>query len=98
MNKNYHLPRLNRQSFYTNPAAYTEPGTIPTNPDPYVIKFNGIYYCYSTDENGVNVSSSENLTVWKFLGRVAKEEDKHDYWAPCVTVSYTHLDVYKRQV
>ena len=84
MNKNYHLPRLNRQSFYTNPAAYTEPGTIPTNPDPYVIKFNGIYYCYSTDENGVNVSSSENLTVWKFLGRVAKEEDKHDYWAPCV--------------
>lgn len=72
MNKNYHLPRLNRQSFYTNPAAYTEPGTIPTNPDPYVIKFNGIYYCYSTDENGVNVSSSENLTVWKFLGRVAK--------------------------
>ncbi len=49
MNKNYHLPRLNRQSFYTNPAAYTEPGTIPTNPDPDVIKFSGIYCFYSTD-------------------------------------------------
>lgn len=84
MNKNYHLPRLNRHSFYKNPAAYSNLETIPTNPDPYVIKFNGIYYCYSTDENGVNVSSSENLTVWKFLGRAAKEEDKHDYWAPCV--------------
>ncbi|MDO5539629.1 MAG: glycoside hydrolase family 43 protein [Eubacteriales bacterium] len=84
MKKNYHLPVLNQNDFYTNPTVYRNLNTPPTNPDPYVIKYNGIYFCYSTDENGVNVSRSKDLVSWEFLGQVAKEDGKHDYWAPCV--------------
>lgn len=84
MNKNHHLPKLNNSSFYTNPPEYKNLDDIPANPDPYVIKYNGIYYCYSTDEKGVNVSSSKDMVVWEFLGKAVCEKDKHDYWAPCV--------------
>lgn len=84
MKKNYHLPNLNQNEFYTNPPAYQNLDILPTNPDPYVIKYNGIYFCYATDENGVNVSRSKDLVSWEFLGQVAQEDDKHDYWAPCV--------------
>lgn len=84
MNKTYNLPRIWSSSNYKNPVAYLNMDILPTNPDPYVIKYNGVYYCYSTDEHGVNISSSTDLANWKYIGKTAKEEGKHDYWAPCV--------------
>lgn len=82
--KNYHLPRLFDHMSYTNPPLYNNSPCLPTNPDPYVIKHNGRYYCYSTGETGVQVSVSTNLTTWTWLGNVTPEESKHNYWAPSV--------------
>lgn len=84
MTKTYHLPRLYDDSSYINPPAYNNLYHPQTNPDPYVIKYNGMYYCYSTGEGGVQVSISKDLVTWTYLGIATVNESKHNYWAPSV--------------
>lgn len=84
MEKEYHLPVLDEGRTYQNPLAFVGREKPPTNPDPYILKFAGQYYCYSSDKHGVNISRSKDLVHWTYLGLTAKEEDKQEYWAPCV--------------
>lgn len=67
---------------YTNPVSYS--GPTPTNPDPYVLRYIGTYYCYSTDESGVRVSTSPDLVTWRDEGLCFQESGSRAYWAPCV--------------
>ncbi len=73
-----------RGPFYVNPVGYVD-GVTRTDPDPFVIRFRGRYYCYSTDERGVNVSVSDDLVVWRRLAPALVLENRAHYWAPCVT-------------
>ena len=68
---------------FCNPAVYSD-GKRHTNPDPFVLRWCGKYYCYSTDEHGVNVSVSSDLTHWEYLGYAITEKEYHNYWAPSV--------------
>ena len=68
---------------YTNPVPFTD-GKRHTNPDPYILRFCGRYYCYATDEVGVKVSVSDNLTEWRHLGLALQEAEHKNYWAPAV--------------
>ena len=54
-------------------------------PDPYIIKAqDGNYYIYATGVNGVLVYRSSALDgIWEYLGIGLKEEDCHEFWAPC---------------
>ncbi|TDC83141.1 hypothetical protein E1193_09665 [Micromonospora sp. KC606] len=72
-----------RASRYTNPVAYRD-GVERTNPDPFVLRFRGRYWCYSSDAAGVNVSVSSDLVTWEFLGHALQVDGRSDYWAPCV--------------
>ena len=47
-------------STYCNPVPFSD-GKIHTNPDPFVLRWCGRYYCYSSDEHGAKVSVSEDL-------------------------------------
>lgn len=69
--------------FYQNPLQDST-GNVPTNPDPYVLKFQGRYYCYATDCEGIKVSVSRDLVQWQPLGYAVQEEGRKNYWAPCV--------------
>lgn len=68
---------------FCNPVTYSD-GKRHTNPDPFVLSWCGKYYCYSTDEFGVNVSISDDLIQWKYLGYAISEKEYHNYWAPSV--------------
>lgn len=72
-----------KEEYYCNPVPFTD-GQKHTNPDPYVIRWCGKYYCYATDEYGVKVSCSENLVYWEDHGYALKEDAYRDYWAPSV--------------
>lgn len=72
---------MSRQ-FY-NPVPFSD-GKLHTNPDPFVISWCGTYYCYASDEFGVNISRSEDLTQWESLGYAISEKEFHHYWAPSV--------------
>lgn len=69
--------------FYRNPLRDST-GQAPTNPDPFVMKFQGHYYCYATDDKGIKVSVSRDLVQWQALGYALQEEGRTNYWAPCV--------------
>lgn len=69
--------------FYQNPLK-DNAGEVRTNPDPYVMKFQGRYYCYVTDYDGIKVSVSRDLVQWELLGFAVQEEGRKNYWAPCV--------------
>ena len=56
-------------------------------PDPFVIRFKGIYYCYATGINGVLVLKSQNLSQFQYLGYALSDEQEWEYWAPCVVYS-----------
>ena len=43
---------------YTNPVPYAD-GKSHTAPDPFVLKYRDLYYCYATDEHGILVSKRE---------------------------------------
>lgn len=60
------------------------PEDISCNPDPYVIKHEGVYYCYSSGENGINVLISETLESFTHRGYAYRSEREHSYWAPAV--------------
>ncbi len=68
---------------YCNPVPFSD-GKRHTNPDPYVLKWCGKYYCYATDEHGVKVSVSKDLVHWEYKGYAIREEGFRDYWAPAV--------------
>lgn len=74
---------MEKKNVFCNPASFTD-GKRHTNPDPFVMRWCGEYYCYATDESGVKVSVSGNLTDWKAKGYAIKEEAYRDYWAPSV--------------
>jgi GH43 family beta-xylosidase len=75
---------------YTNPLGYAD-GVARTDPDPFVMRFRGRYYCYSTDEHQVNVSVSDDLVTWHRLGAALAVPDRSHFWAPCV---YYHDGVF----
>ncbi|MCP8967958.1 family 43 glycosylhydrolase [Ectobacillus ponti] len=54
------------------------------NPDPYVIKYKGMYYSYATGAQGVTVMASGDLCEWQHLGYALRLPDQKDYWAPAV--------------
>ena len=68
---------------YTNPVTYAD-GVVRTNPDPFVLRFRGTYWCYSSDESGVNVSASPDMVTWESRGHALAVEGRWYYWAPCV--------------
>jgi len=67
---------------YVNPVTY-ENGPH-TDPDPFVLRFRGLYYCYSTGETQVNVSVSRDMVHWTRLGAALQRPDRRHFWAPCV--------------
>lgn len=70
---------------FTNPLpvyANEEKVAIPL-PDPYIIKYNGIYYCYATGKRGVPVLSSADLIRWNYCGYALENDNEHEFWAPC---------------
>lgn len=71
------------ENFFCNPVPFSD-GKRHTNPDPFVMRWCGTYYCYATDSDGVKVSISEDLVHWEYKGYAIKEPDKRDYWAPSV--------------
>lgn len=78
----YNLPVISNDN-YCNPVGYTDDNEH-TNPDPFVLRWCGKYYCYSTDEYGINISDSENLIQWVYHGYAIREENYRNYWAPAV--------------
>lgn len=68
---------------YCNPVPFSD-GKRHTNPDPYILKWCGNYYCYATDGQGVKVSVSKDLVHWEYKGYAIREEGFRDYWAPAV--------------
>lgn len=77
---------LDMPSSYNNPVGYVD-GVVRTDPDPYVLRFRGRYYCYSTDEQQVNVSVSDDLVHWMRLDAALVVPGRSHYWAPCVVYS-----------
>lgn len=57
---------------------------IRFNPDPYVIEYNGTYYCYASGESAVPVLSSGDLVEWTYRGEALREPGHRSYWAPAV--------------
>lgn len=70
-------------NLYCNPVSFSD-GKRHTNPDPFILKWCGKYYCYATDEFGVKVSVSKDMISWEYKGYAIKEEEYRDYWAPSV--------------
>ncbi len=68
---------------FCNPVKFLD-GKRHTNPDPFVLRWCGKYYCYATDEHGVKVSVSKDLVNWERKGYAIREEGYKDYWAPSV--------------
>ncbi len=74
---------MERKDMFCNPVTFSD-GKRHTNPDPYILRWCGKYYCYATDEYGVKVCISEDLTCWTDRGYAIKEEEYRNYWAPAV--------------
>jgi GH43 family beta-xylosidase len=68
---------------YSNPLPYSN-GELYTAPDPFLLEYRGRYYCYATGENGVSVSESDDLVLWRRIGFAFVEKGRHQYWAPSV--------------
>lgn len=71
------------QNLFRNPVPFSD-GAHHTNPDPYVLRWCGRYYCYATDADGVKVSSSEDMVHWTWHGYAIQQAGRHDFWAPAV--------------
>jgi len=63
---------------------YTNPLTTSSCPDPYVMEFQGTYYCYCTGSDGVYMYRSDDLVHWDGRTIVYRSETERDYWAPSV--------------
>lgn len=71
------------REMFCNPVPFSD-GERHTNPDPYILRWCGRYYCYATDEAGVKVSVSEDMVHWAYRGYAISEKAYHHYWAPAV--------------
>lgn len=77
------LPVDDASPVYRNPLPVEDaPETF--HPDPYVIKHNGMFYCYSTGLDGIPVLVSKDLCEWKHAGYALRTEGHVDFWAPSV--------------
>lgn len=72
-----------QQATFCNPVPFAD-GKPHTNPDPFVLRWCGTYYCYATDENGVLVSSSADLVHWTAHGYALRQPEHRNFWAPAV--------------
>ena len=68
---------------YTNPVPYAD-GKSHTAPDPFVLKYRDLYYCYATDEHGILVSTSPDMVHWTSHGFCYTEAGRRNFWAPSV--------------
>lgn len=67
-------------SAYKNPIILSNNDGIPLAAgDPFVMKYNGTYYCYVS---GGNCWRSANMTDWEFLGCVFQGEHTQNLFAP----------------
>lgn len=71
------------REMFCNPVPFSD-GERHTNPDPFVLRWCGRYYCYATDEAGVKVSVSDDMVHWEYKGYAIAEAEYHHYWAPSV--------------
>lgn len=78
---------------FCNPVSFAD-HKRHTNPDPYVLRWCGRYYCYATDEFGVKVSVSKDLIQWEDKGYAIREEGFHHYWAPAVIYLHGRFYMY----
>ncbi|TVY03323.1 glycoside hydrolase family 43 protein [Cohnella terricola] len=82
-----HLPVMG-EGTYVNPLPQAgAEGAAPVSdvhPDPYVLKYNGIYYAYATGEAGVLALLSKDGVNWEHRGYVYRREGFVGYWAPAV--------------
>lgn len=60
------------------------PNDITCNPDPFVFRFCGKYYCYSSGETGINVLVSDDLQSFEHMGYAYTGENEHSFWAPAL--------------
>ncbi|MBD2867158.1 carbohydrate-binding protein [Paenibacillus arenilitoris] len=93
-------------SFPASGFAYSNPQIVPESwrwnngdfygeGDPYILKFNGVYYMYTStvdDKPGVKVWSSEDLVNWEYRGLCATEPVTKGAYAP--EVVYWNGDFY----
>ncbi|WJH32682.1 glycoside hydrolase family 43 protein [Paenibacillus sp. CC-CFT747] len=85
---------------YSNPQVVTDSwqwnnGTFYGEGDPFILKFNGVYYLYTStvdDKPGVKVWSSEDLVHWEYRGLCATEPVTKGAYAP--EVVYWNGDFY----
>lgn len=71
------------ERFYVNPVPYAD-GKAHTAPDPFVLRYRDLYYCYATDEHGILVSTSSDLVHWASHGFCYTESGRRNFWAPSV--------------
>lgn len=74
---------MEKRELFCNPVPFSD-GARHTNPDPFILRWCGRYYCYATDEWGVKVSTSMDLVHWEDRGYALREEEYRNYWAPSV--------------
>ncbi|WP_036718859.1 carbohydrate-binding protein [Paenibacillus harenae] len=93
-------------SFSASAFSYSNPQIVPESwrwnngdfygeGDPFILKFNGIYYLYAStvdDKPGVKVWSSEDLVNWEYRGLCAAEPVTKGAYAP--EVVYWNGDFY----
>lgn len=77
------IARELRTGGYVNPVRYDD-GVVRTNPDPFVVRFRGRSYCYSSGKDAVKVSVSDDLVTWTYLGEALRVDGRDHFWAPCV--------------
>ncbi len=64
---------------------FPKEGEPVSQADPYIIRANGRYYIYATNEEGVTVYTSDRLeSGWEFAGFALRQEGHCSFWAPCV--------------
>lgn len=82
-NSDFCLNMLLTEKHYSNPVQYSD-GEKHTAPDPFVIRYRNLYYCYATDKNGVLVSTSTDMVRWVSHGYCYTENNRKNFWAPSV--------------
>lgn len=65
---------MEKRELFCNPVPFSD-GARHTNPDPFILRWCGRYYCYATDEWGVKVSTSMDLVHWEDRGYALREEE-----------------------
>ncbi|MBR4896386.1 MAG: hypothetical protein IKZ41_08155, partial [Clostridia bacterium] len=59
--------------------------SVRSQPDPFIFEDGGRFYLYVTAGDGVEAYSADSPTgLWTFHGIVARIDDGHAYWAPCI--------------